>query len=112
MTEALTAQDIAEGQQGDCELCPVALAVGRMFDAGEDSGCHVQVTLDTATVFEHGGDVIVNLLVSERLAGWIDAYDNENEMQRITLCVYSWRYKGFEYMLDMTDADAQAMDTA
>ena len=73
---------------------------------------HVQVTLDTATVFEHGGDVIVNLLVSERLAGWIDAYDNENEMQRITLCVYSWRYKGFEYMLDMTDADAQAMDTA
>lgn len=90
----------------------VALAVARMFDAGEDSGCHVHVTLETATVSEHGGDVIAYLCVSERLAGWIDAYDNEKAMKPITLCVYTWNSKCFEYMLDMTDVDAPAMEAA
>ena len=112
MTEALTAEDIAEGAIGDCALCPVALAVGRMFDAGEDSGCHVHITLDTAVVHEHGGDVLINLLVSERLAEWIDAFDHEQTVNPITLCVYTLNAKGFDYMLDMTDTDAQAMDTA
>ena len=105
MTEALTAEDIAEGQQSGCELCPVSLAVARMFDAGEDPGCHVHVSLETVTVSEHGGDVIECLCVSERLAGWIGAYDNEKAMKPITLCIYTWNSKGFEYVLDMTDVD-------
>ena len=31
-------------------------------------------------------------------------------MKPIMLCVYTWRFKGFDYMLDMTDADAEAME--
>ena len=112
MTEALTAEDIAEGQQGDCELCPVARAVGRMLDVGEASGDHVHITHNTATVYEHGGTVIVKLRISQRLSDWIYAFDHEQDVRPITLCVHRWNVKDVDYLLDMTDADAQAMQVA
>ena len=112
MTQALTAEDIAEGAIGDCTLCPVALAVGRMLDVGEASGDSVHITHNTATVYEHGGTEIVKLRISQRLSDWIYAFDHEQEVKPITLCVYTWNSRGFDYMLDMTDEDAQAMQAA
>ena len=111
-TQALTAEDIAEGAIGDCELCPVALAVGRMLDAGEASGDHVHITHNTATVYEHGGTEIVKLRISQRLSDWIYAFDHEQAVKQITLCIYRWNFKEFDYLLDMTDADEQAMQVA
>ena len=54
MTEPLTNKDLAEGKRGDCALCPVALGVARMFDAGEETGCYVHVSLEAAVIHEHG----------------------------------------------------------
>ena len=112
MTGALTAEDIAEGAIGDCTLCPVALAVGRMLDAGEASGDYVHVTHNTATLYEHGGTVIVKLRISQRLSDWIYAFDHEQEVKPITLCVHRWNVKDVDYLLDMTDKDAEAMPAA
>lgn len=108
MTGALT----AEGTIGDCTLCPVALAVGRMLDAGEASGDHVHITHNTATVYEHSGTVIVRLCLSQRLSEWIYAFDHEQEVKPITLCVDRWNVGDVDYLLDMTDEDAQAMQAA
>ena len=110
MTEPLTNKDLAEGKRGDCALCPVALGVARMFDAGEETGCYVHVSLETAVIHEHGGDVVVDLRLFQRLCDWIFAFDNREQMKPIMLCVYTWRFKGFDYMLDMTDADAEALE--
>ena len=112
MTEALTAEDIAEGAIGDCALCPVSLAVARMLDAGEESGCHVNVHLDHVTVYEHGSTVIVKLRISQRLSDWIYAFDHEQDVKPITLCVHRWNVKDVDYLLDMTDKDAEAMQAA
>ena len=111
-TQALTAEDIAEGAIGDCTLCPVARAVGRMLNVGEESGNHVHITHNTATVYEHGGTVIVALRISQRLSDWIYAFDHEQGVKPIMLCVHRWNLKEFDYLLDMTDADEQAMQVA
>ena len=111
-TQALTAEDIAEGAVGDCTLCPVARALGRMLNAGEESGNHVHITHNTATVYEHGGTVIVKLRISQRLSDWIYAFDHEQEVKPITLCVHRWNVKDVDYLLDMIDKDAQKMQAA
>ena len=112
MTQALTAEDIAEGAIGDCTLCPVALAVGRMLDVGEESRDSVHITHNTATVYEHSGRVIVKLCLSQRLSDWIYAFDHEQEVKPIMLCVDRHNIRDIDYMLDMTDEDALAMQAA
>ena len=112
MTEALTAEDIAEGIMDNCALCPVGRAVGRMFrrlfNTDENSSCFVA----NKTVFVQVGGVNEVIAISERLSAWIYAFDHEQEVKPITLCVYTWNSRGFDYMLDMTDEDAQAMQAA
>ena len=93
--------DIGNGQSGNCELCPVALALGRMFE-----GCEIHVTLETAMIYEYGGDVCTVLCISERLGEWIDAYDHEKPVVPVPLRIYTWNVKGYDYMLDIVDASA------
>ena len=101
MQGEVSALDIGNGQSGSCELCPIALALERMFE-----GCEVHVTLETATVYEYGGDVCTVLRISERLAGWIDAYDHEKPVVPVELRIYTWNVKGYDYMLDIVDTSA------
>ena len=94
----IRAIDIGNGQSGNCEVCPVAIALGYMFE-----GCEIHVTLETATVYEYGGDVCTVLCISERLAEWIDAYDHEKPVVPVSLQIYTWNVKGYDYMLDIAD---------
>ena len=101
MQGEVSALDIGNGQSGNCELCPVALALARMFE-----GCEIHVTLETATVSEDGGDVCTVLCISERLGEWIDTYDHEKRVAPIELRIYTWNVKGCDYMLDIVDTSA------
>lgn len=101
MRGRIGALDIGNGASGNCELCPVALALRRMFE-----GCEIHVTLETATLYEYGGDVCTVLRISERLGEWIDAYDHEEPVAPVALRIYAWNVKGYDYLLDIVDASA------
>ena len=101
MQGEISALDIGNGQSGNCELCPVVLALERMFE-----GCEIHVTLETATVYEYGGDVCAVLRISERLGEWIDAYDHEKPVAPVALRIYTWNVKEYDYMLDIVDTSA------
>ena len=102
MTGEVTHNDIAEGQQGICDLCPVARAVSRMF-----KGFQVYVELDTMTIHENGETYAV-LFVGDALAEWIDQFDNENNVQPIKLKITTWNTRGYKYMISVADTEATA----
>ena len=95
MTGEITALDIGNGQQGICELCPVALALARMFE-----GCETDVNMNDATI-DTNGETLTVLRISEALADWIEAYDFENKVSPVKLRISTWNRKGYEYMLDI-----------
>ena len=96
MTGEVTAQDIADGKQGDCLLCPVALAVGRMFE-----GYKVRVGLERVIIHQHNSvPPPVVLCVGESLAAWIDGFDNENPMAAIRLRISTWNIGDYKYRID------------
>ena len=100
MTGELTNDDIAEGLKGDCEQCPVALAVGRMFE-----GFEVYAELEIVSIHQQG-EIYEILKVSDPLADWMDSFDNENKVKPIGLRIYTWNVKGIKYMLDVAEAAA------
>ena len=102
MTGEVIENDIAEGQQGICDLCPVARAVGRMFE-----GFQFYVELDTVTI-HHNGEMSEVLFVGDALAEWIDQFDNENDVQPIGLKISTWNTRSFKYMINIADAEATA----
>ena len=102
MTGEVTGNDIAEGQQGICDLCPVARAVGRMFE-----GFQVYVEIDTVTIHQNGETYAV-LFVGGALAEWIDQFDNENDVQPIGLKISTWNTRGYKYMINIAEAEATA----
>ena len=87
----LTETDIQEGLQGDCDNCPVALAIGRMFPNYE-----VHVDPNEITVHQDG-DPAVKMLHSDKLGEWIDAFDNECEVDLITLTIREVNRDGYQY---------------
>lgn len=102
MTGEVTRNDIAEGQRGICDLCPVARAVSRMFE-----GFQVYVELDTVTI-HHNSETYAVLFVGGELAEWIDQFDTENDVQPIGLKITTWNTRGYKYMIDVADAEATA----
>ncbi len=92
--EHVTADDIEKGTGGSCQACPIALAVQRMFPTYE-----ICVEMEQITLFE-ADEVYAVLHVSEALADWIDAYDNENKVTPITLLIKTCNE--VKYMLDIT----------
>lgn len=93
----LTAGDIQHGLQGDCDNCPVALAVGRMFGDYE-------VNVDGSLVSIHtNGEVHVALLISQGLGNWIDNFDNENEVVPIPLVIRASEGEAYQYELCLLD---------
>ena len=100
MTGELTGDDIAEGLQGDCEHCPVALAVGRMFEG-------FQVYVESAVIIHNGGDVRLSLYLGETLGDWIEAFDLEDDaVKPIGLRISTWNLKGYEYRIDAVEVAA------
>ena len=87
--------DIGNGRQGICELCPVALALARMFE-----GYETDVNMNDATI-DTNGETLTVLRISEALADWIEAYDFENKVSPVKLRISTWNRKGYEYMLDI-----------
>ena len=97
MTGELTADDIAEGLQGDCEHCPVALAVGRMFES-------LQVYVESAVVIHERGNVCLSLYLGETLGDWIEAFDlKDAAVKPIGLRISTWNFKGYEYRIDAVE---------
>lgn len=89
----LTEGDIQHGLRGDCDNCPVARAVGRMFPDYE-------VNVDGSEASIHtDGDVHVALLISQGLGNWIDSFDNENEVSPITLVIRASEGEDYQYEL-------------
>ena len=56
---------------------------------------------EQVTLFE-ADEVYAVLRVSDALADWIDAYDNENLVEPITLHIKTFNSKEYKYLLDMT----------
>lgn len=96
MQEQVTADDIEKGTGGSCQACPIALAVQRMFPTYQ-----VCVEMEQITLFE-ADEVSAVLHVSEALANWIDAYDNETNVTPITLVIKTFNIKEYKYIIDMT----------
>ena len=95
MTGELTRNDIAEGQQGLCELCPISRAVERMFE-----GFQVSTEFDHVTV-QKNGETCVVLRVSTALAEWMTEFDDEQDVEPIGLQIYTWNVKDYKYMIDV-----------
>lgn len=98
ITGELTADDIAEGLQGSCEHCPVALAVGRMFE-----GFEVYAELNMVSIHQRG-EIYEVLRVSDRLADWMENFDLENGVSPIGLQISTWNTGGYKYMIDIREA--------
>lgn len=89
----LTEGDITDGLRGDCDKCPIALAVGRMFPDYE-------VNVDGAEASIHtDGEVHVKFVISQGLGNWIDSFDNENEVSPITLVIRASEGADYQYEL-------------
>ena len=87
----LKSEDIEHGEQGDCDRCPVALALMRMFPSYE-----VNVDPNEITVHRDGVPA-VRMLHSEKLGEWIDAFDNECEVDPVTLIIHTVNRDGYQY---------------
>lgn len=87
----LKSDDIRDGLQGDCDRCPVALALMRMFPSYD-----VNVDPNEITVHRDGVPA-VRMLHSDKLGEWIDAFDNECEVDTITLIIHEVNRNGYQY---------------
>lgn len=93
MRGQVTDIDILAGIGGDCQRCPVALAVGRMFRG-------YQIHIDVVEVDIHkDGKSLVKLLVTNNLFKWIDTFDNENVVAPVELIIRQSDDKDFDYEL-------------
>ena len=89
----VTQQDIADGIGGNCERCPVAIAIGRMFP---DHSIHV----DIVEVDIHmNGTSQAKMYLTESLFVWIDEFDNECEVKPITLEIQNSTEPDYQYQL-------------
>ncbi|MDE0634755.1 MAG: hypothetical protein OXI43_02725 [Candidatus Poribacteria bacterium] len=87
----LTPQDIADGLQGDCDNCPLALAIGRMFP-------NYQVNVDPTEITIHqDGETAVKMRYSEKIGHWIDAFDEACEVAPIQLVIQAVNTDGYKY---------------
>lgn len=93
MRGQVTDIDILAGIGGDCQRCPVALAVGRMFPDYQISIDVVEVNIYKDT------NNLVKLLVTDNLFNWIDTFDNENFVAPIELVIRQSADKDFDYEL-------------
>lgn len=81
MEGVLTRWHINEGIRGNCEHCPIALVLSEMFP-------NYEVNVDGSVASIHvQGNVHVSLELSESVAYWIDAYDQENDVGTLTLII-------------------------
>lgn len=85
--------DILTGIGGDCERCPVALAVGRMFP---DYEIHVDVV---EIYINKDGKSQLKLFVTDNLFTWIDTFDNENTVELIELVIRETTEEDFQLEL-------------
>ena len=105
MENRLTRQHIADSKRGDCQYCAVATVLSEMFP-------HYEVNVNGAEALIHtNGNEHAQLLISERLGHWIDAYDNENDVGTFTLIIKSLEgNEYYTYLLDIKDLTEQQKD--
>ena len=85
-TGEVTKEDIQMGIRRECEACPVARALERMFPG---YFAHID---EHATISDNKGNTIVDMFISDDLLTWIDKFDNEKPIEPISLRID--RYDG------------------
>ena len=101
--------DIGEGAVGDCSLCPVALGLNRMFPG---YASHIEHPI--ALINDELGNTKVDLLMSQPLQDWIDAFDHEKVVSPIELVImpiedcddddaHEYKEHGIKWQLDVRE---------
>lgn len=78
----VTQKHIDDSIRGDCQYCAIATVISEIFN--ERYEVHVD---DQCAEIHKGGDTKAKLIHSERLYGWIEAYDNECDVGTFTLII-------------------------
>ena len=94
MTGKITTQHIGEGACGDAQYCALALAVGDMFAVPPEQ---IEVDGFRASIYDVSLRNAIDLELSQPLRDWIDAFDDEKEVEPVGLIVTD-RRQG--YLLD------------
>ena len=93
MRAQVTDIDILSGIGGDCERCPIALAISRVF-------CDYQIHVSDVEVCIHqDGTAKARLFMTDSLWEWVDTFDNENTVQPIHLEIRNSSEIGYQYEL-------------
>lgn len=95
---------IIEGRRGDCEFCAVALVLSELFPKYA-----INVNGEEAVIHSNGVEKAI-FLISEPIAEWIDAYDNENDVGGILLIIRKCDVKGYDYLLDIKQLTERQKD--
>ena len=94
MTGKITAMHIGEGACGDAQRCALALALADMFAVPPEQ---TEVDGFAASIYDADSNEVIGLELSTPLRDWIDAFDQENEVEPVGLIVID-RRQG--YLLD------------
>ena len=88
-------QAIADGKTGDCKLCPVAVLLKQMLVRSDTNvevhDRHVNITQN---------DKNFKIALSDEIADWIDAYDNEVSVMPQSLILKQSTSVDFDYKLE------------
>ena len=81
---AVTAEDIANGEPGNEQQCPIAFSLSRLL------GDHYAISVDTdyayvSDAFCGGGPVSWRLALPWHVSEWINLYDRELDVESITI---------------------------
>lgn len=103
----VTRKHIDDSIRGDCEHCAIAQVISEIFNG------RYEVHVDDQCVSIHNGGVEkAQLTHSERLFGWIDAYDNECDVGTFTLIIRDLDTKKEDnhYLLDVKELTERQKD--
>ena len=102
MTGEVTADDIKNGYRRNCEMCPVVLAVERMFGNKYDACIEYDLAL------WDGCKIVMEICIGDSLMRWIGDYDSELPVGTIPLEISTWNAKGYKYMIDIVATEDDA----
>ena len=105
MEGRVTQQIIESSNRGDCEHCAIATVLSGMFP-------HYKINVNGSEAVIHtNGNEHASLLISEPLAEWIDAYDNENNVGTFTLIINKLEgNEYYKYSLDIKELTERQRD--
>ena len=95
MKGEVTQLDIDEGFRGECDTCPVARALHRMFP-----GYHAYVEVIEASITDKFGKALVWLQIGLRLSIWIAAFDDAVGVEPISIEITK---RTGEWVLEVAD---------